>query len=128
MKNLERTNKEILTSLENVLSPHTLREFKRTQQILYNKEFHSVKQTNIDKLNRLELASRQNVENQEKWLKNISSTQIPEDVEVFSSFGSKFSIPQPVKQISIDHLITDIEDMIQKTPESTRDLYRTKIS
>lgn len=124
---LEKANRDIMKILGNILPQEMIKEFRRRQLILYNKQFHKIKQANIRKIERLMEMNKPNWNRQEKWFKNLSSIQIPEDVENFLSLGSKFSVAVPVSEIPMNNLITDVEDIIQKTPEENRDLYRTKI-
>ncbi|XP_045460226.1 uncharacterized protein LOC123670741 [Harmonia axyridis] len=128
ISHLETANEDIMRMLKDIMSRELLMEFKKRQRILYNKRFHIIKLTNIKKIGKLEEMNKPNWKNQEKWFRNLSSIQIPKEIENFLSLGSKFSMAVPVGEISMDNLIADVEDIIQKTTEKNQDLYRAKVS
>ncbi|XP_045471751.1 uncharacterized protein LOC123678658 [Harmonia axyridis] len=78
----------------------------------YNRQFALTKQKNLDKVRALTDAQLGKVRSQERWVKNISGTNIPDRVLKFLSLGPKFSIDIPMKEISIPKLLSDVENVI----------------
>ena len=46
------------------------------------------------------------------WLKNLSSVQIPEDVNMILSLGPKFAVSQLKNEIPVNKIIADVEQII----------------
>lgn len=82
----------------------------------------------LNKINRLQERCNSNIHTQEGWFKNLTDVVIPSNVSTFLALGKKFSVPVSAKEIPINKLITDVEDIISKTPENGRDILRNQIT
>ncbi|XP_045460861.1 uncharacterized protein LOC123671186 [Harmonia axyridis] len=78
----------------------------------YNRQLALTKQKNLDKVRALTDAQLGKVRSQERWVKNLSGTNVPDRVLKFLSLGPKFSIDIPMKEISILKLLSDVENVI----------------
>ncbi|XP_039309325.1 uncharacterized protein LOC120358632 [Solenopsis invicta] len=56
----------------------------------------------------------------DKWLSNLSSTDIPEDIQCFLQLGDNFSLPCNNYKNILFEFIKSIENNIKKLPDSTR--------
>ncbi|XP_044745169.1 uncharacterized protein LOC123307032 [Coccinella septempunctata] len=94
--------------------------------IAYNKNFHKIKRENLKKIDDLCRKKRNQIDIQEKWLKNLSNKTLPETVRNILSLGSKFSIPTTKKDIKVDSLIADLEYVLLGVTEDRRDVLRAQ--
>ena len=97
-------------------------DFKSRNKISYNKQFHLVKNTNINKFNRLLMSQSLNFKTEEKWIKNLSEVNIPGDVKKFLALGPKFALPVAKGDLSIVHLLADVESIVSKVDVEHRNL------
>ncbi|XP_044747481.1 zinc finger Y-chromosomal protein 1-like isoform X2 [Coccinella septempunctata] len=119
----------LIDDLKTKLTPDIIDEYQRRQNKQYSRIFEKIKLININKMRKLEdLNKHKHFKTQDKWLKNLTRTTLPEDVKTMLALGPKFSVPVSANQTPIYRLITDIEDLIQKIPNERRDLLRAQIT
>lgn len=63
-----------------------------------------------------------------RWIKNLSDTNIPNDVSYFLSLGEKFYINPTNKSKVIENTLTMAEEKINLIFENKRDAFRSKLS
>ncbi|XP_044754436.1 uncharacterized protein LOC123313562 [Coccinella septempunctata] len=105
-----------------------LREYSSRMNKAYKRVFHKIKKVNIKKIMDLCKQKRQNLNIQDRWLKNISNKPIPEDVRSVLSLGSKFSLQATKKDIKLENIIADVEYIIGYIPEETREIQRARVT
>ncbi|XP_044760791.1 uncharacterized protein LOC123318241 [Coccinella septempunctata] len=110
------------------LPEYILKEYQRRLEISFNREFHVIKEANIRKINNLKNNSISNFKTQEKWIKNLSSKELPNTVKNLLSLGSKFSIPTTKKDVNIDRIIADTEYILEAIPAERKDIQRAKVT
>lgn len=125
---LERSLEQVQTTLVNTLPNDTLQEFIRRQTILYNKEFHKIKSTNINKLKNLERQIMQEIKIKDNWLKNLSNVEIPQDINIFLSLGLKFCIAPTFNDISAVKILADVESLISKFDINKKNMFRAQVT
>lgn len=125
---IEKQNMCIFGTLKQTLPVFILNEFKLRQYKSYNNYFRQVKEKNVNKLNSLSNSQIASYNIQDEWFKNLSSKIIPNDVQTMLALGPRFSLHVPVREISVDNLIADIEHILDSVPERNRDFYRAKLS
>lgn len=129
ISHVSKCNTMIERELRQTIPTEILREFFRRQQITYNKIFHRTKTTNLKKIKTLQRRiHRVNYKVPDKWFKNLSQTEVPEEVRIILSLGSKFNVPLHQKEINIKDLITDIESILDLVEEDRRDTMRAKMA
>lgn len=129
IKHIHDNNIYIEGELRQLVPSVTLQEFFKHQRVAYNKIFDRIKSTNMKKIKDLQRKSHKVTYNiQEKWFKNLSSIQIPEEVKTILALGSKFSIPMNPRELNIRSLIADVENILDTVEENKRDSLRAKIS
>lgn len=126
IKRLEKLQNDILEELNTLLPQEVLTEFYRRQNIRFNREFHRIKQKNRDKICRLQKQKKDKYVTQDKWFRNLTSMTIPDEVKTMLSLGSKFSIATNTREISVNRLVADIENILDRTPTERKDLLRAK--
>lgn len=105
----------------------TLREFFRLQKITYNRIFHKAKDTNLRKIQALQRkVNKVDYRVQEKWFRNLSQTEVPEEVKTVLALGSKFNVPVNQNDIDIKDLIADVENISDEVEEDRRNTLRAK--
>lgn len=62
--------------------------------------------------------------NNSKWFKNVSTVDIPGEVSDFLSLGPKFSVNADKKNIRVEQLLADVENIIDEIPDNIKDLTR----
>ncbi|CAG9760380.1 unnamed protein product [Ceutorhynchus assimilis] len=93
------------SQLHDILPTLILNEFRRRQT--QNREFNKIKANNIRKLEHIKNYNKIKINS--KWFKNLTSVNIPEEVENILLLGPKFSLPPDKNDISIKHLLADVE-------------------
>ncbi|XP_044749037.1 uncharacterized protein LOC123309796 [Coccinella septempunctata] len=122
---LENNIKKIRDTLQH-LPEQIITEYSYRMHIAYNKNFHKIKRKNLKKVDDLCRKKRNQIDIQEKWLKNLSNKTLPETVRNILSLGSKFSIPTTKKDIKVDSLIADLEYVLLGVSEDRRDVLRAQ--
>lgn len=129
IKLLERHISEIQRKLQH-LPENILREYKSRLNISYNKKFHQIKDTNIKKLNSLQERNitGTGIKTQNKWIKNLTTKQIPQSVNNLLSLGSKFIIQSTKKDVNIENIIADTEYILQGIPDERKNIQRARVT
>lgn len=125
VQNTKFINK-LKSDLQQLLPQYIFLEFERRSTIKFNKVFHNVKVTNLNKLNNLKQNYRDKYKIQEKWFVNLSRTNVPQDVKITLALGPKFSFKSTIKDIHIGKLVADIEGLLSLVSEDRKDFYRAK--
>lgn len=117
---LEKESSRLWQSLEGALPGYMLSEFKSRQIVNYNRHFHKIKEINTNKFNRLKDEQLKRLKIGEKWFKNISDIQIPNNVASFLSLGPKFSVEIPKNHVSIGRLLASVDHIIEKNSDENK--------
>lgn len=83
---LSKSNRSIMRQISEVVPGEIVNEFRKKQRISYRRHFQRVRQTNIDKINRLQERYNSNIQTQEGWFKNLTDVVIPCGVNTEYSF------------------------------------------
>lgn len=89
--------------INNIRNPSRFSKTLKTEQ-------NDNKLTN--KLNKLIQQQTPHISYNKDWLKNLSSIQIPEDVNMILSLGPKFAVGQLKNEIPVNKIIADVEQII----------------
>lgn len=81
----------------------------------------------INKL-KLQLLNKFEITYNEDWLINKTNIHLPMECKWLLSLGEKFALPTTNKNLSTIHIIADIEQCIQESPEDDKDNIRTNLS
>lgn len=122
----ERQLSDITSKINECLPNYIFEEFKRRQTVIYNKVFHNIKRTNINKLNNLKNNLQPLIKTKENWIKNLTTTDIPKSVSDFLSLGPKFSIPPTLQDLPIRTVLADLEWAILNLTHQTKELYKAQ--
>lgn len=135
-KNIKTMEKK-LTNLKNnitTLIPHNqLLVYLNLETKKYETIFSKIKCKNIRKIKSLSNSLNKNQQNNtlfnDKYIENISSTQLPTYAKHILSLGPKFSLPlHSHSAIPIHSIITDVEAAIREQPPETANEIRTRIT
>lgn len=99
-------------------------EFYRKLSINYNRSFFKVKNDNQRKFNKLfqHQSIKNNIISQPHWLKNLTNTEIPQDITNFLAMGPKFSIQPSRQDIDIPLLLADVDFLVDKIQTKEKNL------
>lgn len=127
-----RERERVLADLESVIN-ETLEhdiwvEFRRRQNIAYNRVFHKIKSDNINKLNRLIQHNRPKLFTKPNWIKNLTDVEVPEDVQQLLSLGPKFCLPTSSRDVPIVHLLSEVENIICDQEPQKKNLLAAKVT
>lgn len=77
-------------------------------------------QENINnKYNSLLIQQTPKIEYNPDWIKNLSQTHIPKEIECILSYGPKFSVHQIKNEIPLTKIILDVEEIIKNNKDDT---------
>lgn len=128
LRSIDKEMNKLHQNIVNVLPSRIYEKYFLKQNTLFNKIFHKIKEKNLDKIQKLVNENKANWKTSEKWFKNISSKQIPHNVELVLSLGPKFNLHTTVKDINLEILLAHVEQLVSKIQESKRNLVRSKIT
>ena len=117
----------------NLFPDRVSQDFFQFESIKINRFFHDCKfkcKNKIDRLiNSLECNGKtiSNSNLNQKWFKNLSGTQIPDNVAKVASLGINFGLTLENREIPTFNIIADIESNINKIPAESQDEARLKI-
>ncbi|XP_044749738.1 uncharacterized protein LOC123310338 [Coccinella septempunctata] len=127
ISHVQKEKAYIEEKLEHLVPSTTLLEFYRRQQITYKRIFNKIKTTNLNKVKNLQMKSyKTDYRVKEKWFKNLSTMEIPEEVKTVLSLGGKFSVPINPREVKVKNLIADVEGILDTVEEDIRDTLRAK--
>lgn len=107
--------------------PHNIyKNFESRLKHNYNREFSRVGKNMFRKLNNLIDIHKKRFITQEGWLKNLTNKTLPVDIKKTLSLGPKFAYPPTNRDISIKHLLADVELAISWAPKETHNILRAK--
>lgn len=128
LSKISKLKSSLKSKLQQVVPQYITQEFERRQKIYYSKIFHSVKVNNLNKFERLKHEQKLNFNIQDKWLVNLSQTNLPENVKTILSLGPKFSFKTNYKDIHMGRLVSDLESLLNLVNAEKRDFYRAKLT
>lgn len=111
---LERRNHELSEGILRVLNEYIWIQFVHKIKIKCSRVFDTVKAINLSKFNKLQEEQKLIINTQNKWIKNISSITLPEEVKTTLSLGPKFCLPPSKNDISIAHLLSELDVVVSK--------------
>lgn len=124
---MERESSLLWQSLGASLPSHILNEFKRRNIIKYNRQFNIIKNRNRNKIEKLKQNTLKQINSSSKWFKNVSNIQIPDDIRSFLSLGPRFSVEIPKKEVSVQKLLADVDNIINRFQgENRQNILRAK--
>lgn len=104
-------------------------EFMHRQQHTYNLHFQKTKRLLISKFNQDKIHCIGNMARiQNNWVKNLTQTDIPNNVEVMLSLGPKFSVAPTLKDVSIKRLLAEVEEGVNTLKDVDKNITRSKIT
>ncbi|XP_044756951.1 uncharacterized protein LOC123315353 [Coccinella septempunctata] len=106
---MEADSSRLWQSLSVSFPQEMLGRFLSYQNRTYDRRFALIKERNLRKVRALSEDVSSRVRPQERWVKNISTTDVPSRVLDFLALGPKFSIDIPMKHISLQRLLSDVE-------------------
>lgn len=71
------------------------------------------------KYNKLEEQQTPKISFNPEWLKNMSNTELPNEVQAMLALGPKFAVCPEKNEIPIEYLIADVEDIIESNEDKT---------
>ena len=122
-ENLLNRQKSIAYSL---IPNFILREYQSRLIFQYNRIFSKIKRLNLGKINLTKTNTLHNVCGRPQWLRNLTSTNIPENIKTVLSLGPKFSIQPSIRDIPMRRLLGQVEAIVELTEENHRDHYRAR--
>ena len=117
----------------NFFPDHVSHNFSQFESIEINRCFHDCKLKCKNKTDSLLNSLERNKKNisisdlNQKWFKNLSGTQIPENVAKDASLGINFGLTVDNRETPSFNIIADIESNINKIPTESQDEARLKI-
>lgn len=130
-RNLTSKKRIQVQKIFSLMPPHIYREFER--KFKNNQKVHIKKLTNKHENKFHELKAKclaeMNLKIQGKYFINKTNVDIPSDVRLTLSLGSKFGIPTKTKELPLFNFISDIESSSQGiNVESQREEFRKRVS
>jgi hypothetical protein len=105
----------LLKNLKDVICLNMYITFNQKIQSGYDKEFNTIKNENIKKLEKLENKySKICLYVGEKYIYNYTEENIPSEVKRMLACGPKFSVPYKKEEVPIPNIIKDIEYNLDK--------------
>lgn len=131
INNLNGQLDKMIHDVKLILPANTLDTFLNNESKKYEKSFNNIKQRNQKKISKLISCQEEKVNtdvNTQKWLKNISDTEIPNDVSQVLALGDKFSLPvNNEKQLPLTEYISSIEAAIKNKPVEIKENIRSDV-
>lgn len=107
-----------------ILPRNIVNSFESRLKHNYNRTFSRIKRDNCMKFNKLITREKRQIVVQEKWLMNISGKPLPDEVTKTLALGPKFAYTPDTRQISMKHLLADVEFAISMIPEAEQNILR----
>lgn len=118
----EKTLNITKNQVVNILPYNITTEFFKKQSINYNKVFYKVKASNMRKFTNLVNSNINKIKTPTQWIKNLTLTDIPQEVTNILALGPKFSIKPDINSINIPKFLADIDLVISNVPEEVRNI------
>lgn len=93
------------------LPRHVWMEFRGRVEVSYERAFRKIKDTHLQKLQRIKREQVPGIQFKSSWFRNISSSPIPTEIADFLALGPKFSLRPNLKDISIPRIIAEVESI-----------------
>lgn len=128
-KYIERRLSTLESSIRAVLPENLWLDFKQRTSTKYNTHFHDVRQVNVRKFERLLSTQHNRVVVQSSWLKNLTDVTLPDEVKTVLSLGPKFCIPPKKNDVSIPHLLSEVNQATSNIQEkNSRDILTARVT
>lgn len=133
IKNIERNLTQLEKNIADSIPYNLFSVFMTLENRKYEKIFTKIKRTNTNKItNLIQALNRSDQDNtpwNDKYIKNISNTQLPNYAKHILSLGPKFSLPiDNYSKIPIHNIITSVEAAIKEQPTEIANEIRTKVT
>lgn len=128
LKEIDKEMLDLYKNIVKVLPRMTYENYFSKQKIAFSKKFHKTKEENLVKIGKLISENRANWKIADKWFRNISSKQIPENVKLVLALGPKFNLHTTVKDINVERLLAHVEQLVGKVCENRRNIIRAKVT
>lgn len=102
---------QLKDNIRQTFPEHVWLEFDHRCTLRFNREFHKIRDVQTRKFNRLKSEFHKIIPTQTSWFKNISDTNFPEDISSLLALGPKFSLQPSIRDISVPHLLAEIESI-----------------
>lgn len=123
---LEYKRRQFKRRLLEILPHNIVGNFESRLVHKYNKEFSEINKRLNKKLNNLVSKKKSTLVIQDHWLKNLSNKSLPDDVKTILSLGPKFAFPPSNKDISMKHLLAEVEEVVVTAPSNMQNILRAK--
>lgn len=114
-----------------LLPSNVYNNFVDSLKFKYNKIFCNVRKSNIKKFKMMLTRSKNNVKffnDNKKWLVNLTSVDVPEEVVNLLSLGPKFNLPVDAHNFDLKRLLMYLENIINELKTDTKNVVRGKIT
>lgn len=131
IKNINRLLSSLSTlenEIKSTLPLNIWLEFKHRTATKQSHIFHRHKTTLINKFNRIQSDQQIKIKVQSNWFRNISDTVFPRELADFLALGPKFSIKPSTRDVSIPHVLANIEAVTSNLQTSQRNLILTRVT
>lgn len=107
--------------------PHNIvKNYESRLKHSFNRKLSRVGRDMTRKLNNLIKIEKDHLVTEEKWIKNLTDKTIPADVRKILALGPKFAYPPERRDISVKHLLADVEQAISWAPKEAQNILRAK--
>ena len=116
-------------TIKNCLPFNIYSQFSDSLKLKYKKVFNRVKSVNKKKFENLINTSKccvHGLGNIEKWLVDLTTTPIPNEILEFLSLGPGFCLPIGSDEINVRKMLMEIEGVLSSCPVSCRDSLRAR--
>lgn len=130
LRHLENVRNEIKQKIVKNLPFHIYHNFFIKQNIAYNKIYDTIKLNNKNKFENLyqKYQLKYKIPTNNKWLINLSNTNLPENVTQILALGPKYVLPPQKQNIHIGNIISSFEQALQNVTHQSPNFYRNKFT
>ncbi|XP_030749952.1 uncharacterized protein LOC115877775 [Sitophilus oryzae] len=118
----------IYNNITNILPREIVNEFNNRLKHTFQVEFNRVKSINVNKYGVLISKVQSDIRVRDEWLRNISSTVIPDNVVKVLALGPKFNISPNANTIKIPELLSDLELAVSGFDKNKKDIVRGRFT
>lgn len=124
---LEKACRHFENVASELLPQNLVANYRSRLKYKYNRLFNNFKKKTDRKLGNLIGRVKEDLTTQESWLRNLSEKPLPDDVKKILSLGPKFAFPPDGRDLSVKHLLADVENAILRAPK-TQNILRAKVT
>lgn len=131
IKNLNSLSSQLVnlvTDINRLIPADIWQDFRVRQDRIYNSAFINIRSDLSRKFDTLKARQQLKIPTQERWFKNISNEQIPDDISNFLALGPKFSIKPNVRDISIPKILAEVESVTTHEPHNHGKIIAAKVT